>query len=552
MSKFNKIIDVSRSFMPMDPNAFPENLVGTQREDSPEQPLPILAFEGQNFLPTLYGYRSFFGLTSKLDIAALDPSVYGRVDKLYVFHFKQQVSGYSSDIPYTLMLALTEKGVYLCNPKVSGAGWSLLSGITSWTHDTSKRNIWFTYLLGNKFCINMVGTGYGYPSSYITLRTTNAYPNQAPLSSTGIGVSGMLGAFRAGNRRGYWDATGTVYWSDLAGTDFTPSLTTGAGYAVFTGTAGDIINVVPMHTGFIIYCTKSIVGVRLASSGASVWDAEAVTGETGIADVHHVCMGLDSKEHYAWTSQGFIKVSNYQDLRSSHKVEQVFPELTEYLKERRATIALECLNARYLFIQVADADVLNGYQSSYSDEFPAAPAALPSVFNMQELASENWFPTFKGAFVYDLRLQKWGKFVGDYIKLLDYQGVTQAMPDNIVTDNLGVDGAVLKADGHIYSFSAQADVSWLRWGKIGVYREGFTVAQEVHLHFRTPSKGSLTIDSSTDGRDFNVELTREFTYEYCRHFVAKFSSSGRWHTIKVSGQFDIQLMEFRGNISGRR
>ena len=171
---------------------------------------------------------------------------------------------------------------------------------------------------------------------------------------------------------------------------------------------------------------------------------------------------------------------------------------------------------------------------------------------MTELAAEEWFPTYKGAFVYDLRLQKWGKFNCEYKLIVDYQGVTNAMPDNLATDNFGVDAGVLKADGFIYSFTADSDVSWIRYGKIGFSRQGFTKGLEVRADFRTPSKGSITIDSSMDGRDLDPELQLDFPYEYCRSFVAKFSNAARWQTVTISGRFDLQFLEFRGNISGIR
>ena len=49
-----QIIDVTRSFLVTDPEAFYENLMVPQREDAPEKMLPVVAFEGYNFLPTLY------------------------------------------------------------------------------------------------------------------------------------------------------------------------------------------------------------------------------------------------------------------------------------------------------------------------------------------------------------------------------------------------------------------------------------------------------------------------------------------------------------------
>ena len=44
--------------------------------------MPIVAYEGYNFLPTVYGYRSYFDVTPKVDIQALP-----WCDKLINFHY---------------------------------------------------------------------------------------------------------------------------------------------------------------------------------------------------------------------------------------------------------------------------------------------------------------------------------------------------------------------------------------------------------------------------------------------------------------------------------
>lgn len=81
MPQFPKIIDVSQGYFPCDPNSFPENLHYTGQEDSPVKTSPVLLYDGWNILPTAYGYRSYFGLTSKIDVTALTT----RCDGLLVF-----------------------------------------------------------------------------------------------------------------------------------------------------------------------------------------------------------------------------------------------------------------------------------------------------------------------------------------------------------------------------------------------------------------------------------------------------------------------------------
>ena len=65
------VIDLSRSYIPVDPESFYENMGFTGQEDAPERLLQIVPFEGYNFLPTMYGYKSYFDTTSKLNITTL-------------------------------------------------------------------------------------------------------------------------------------------------------------------------------------------------------------------------------------------------------------------------------------------------------------------------------------------------------------------------------------------------------------------------------------------------------------------------------------------------
>lgn len=62
------IIDLRRSYIPQDPNAFPITMQTTQAEDSPEQRIPVLPYDGYNFMPTPQGYASFFGVNAKFPI----------------------------------------------------------------------------------------------------------------------------------------------------------------------------------------------------------------------------------------------------------------------------------------------------------------------------------------------------------------------------------------------------------------------------------------------------------------------------------------------------
>ena len=106
-----QIIDVTRSFLVTDPEAFYENQMVSQREDSPEKMLPIVAYEGYNFLPTLYGYRSYFDATSKLDIGSLA----SRCDRIVLYQF----ANYQN-----ILVALCEDGIWTNSGGTAAEAWN--------------------------------------------------------------------------------------------------------------------------------------------------------------------------------------------------------------------------------------------------------------------------------------------------------------------------------------------------------------------------------------------------------------------------------------------
>src|SRR5690348_15105999 len=106
-----KFIDITRSFIPLDPATFPDTLHGTAREDFPEDAAKVVAYKGKNFLPTSYGYKSYFGMNSALGIDALT----SRLDRILIL----QTSIFSN-----ILVAMCEDGIWLKQGEEAGA----------WTH----------------------------------------------------------------------------------------------------------------------------------------------------------------------------------------------------------------------------------------------------------------------------------------------------------------------------------------------------------------------------------------------------------------------------------
>ena len=199
-----QIIDVTRSAVITDPEAFYENLMSTGQEDSPERTIPIVAYEGYNFLPTLYGYRSYFDTTATLDIAALG----SRCDLVVLYQF----ANYSN-----VLVALCEDGIWTNSGGTASEVWTHKVTLSipapgsylAWTYCVIE-NVLYMYRQGNASVYKLTPTAFG-PVTIVSF-----VPNF-------LNMTGQMGIFRANGRLGFWDSANSISWSSLFDfTDFTP------------------------------------------------------------------------------------------------------------------------------------------------------------------------------------------------------------------------------------------------------------------------------------------------------------------------------------------
>lgn len=352
MAQIAKIVDLNKSYLPIDPQAFAQNLSYTAQEDTPEKGLPIVAFEGYNFLPTSYGYRSYFGTETELTLDAL-PKL---CDKIFMIQSKTYEN---------MIVALCSDGVYTAS--VGSNAWTKILSLTdTWT--ASGVYSQYTYCI-----IENILYIYRQGHSHV-LRIKDDLTNDTFVPSF-LNMIGQMGIFRANGRLAFWDSEDSVAWSsafDL--TDFTPSIENLVGNSTFFGVLGRIVTIVPHGEGFIIYSTKSVVGVSYSNSATNIWDAMVITSISGIAHPKAVTIGSTVKEHFVYSTNGIAKVGHFNALSRQYEVEYILPELYDFLKEARDPVAVECHAARYLHFCVIDPSYINGITSFTGVTVPSLDA----------------------------------------------------------------------------------------------------------------------------------------------------------------------------------
>lgn len=347
-----QIVDITKSYLPGDPNSFVQNLVNTDREDGEEKTLPLVPFEGYNFLPTSYGYKSYFGTNSLLDIDAL-PS---RCQYLFTY----QLPNYQ-----TRFIALCEDGIWVCNGNVAASAWThsvVFDLVTPPTYDPLVYQEWTHCIIENVLYMYQQGRSSAWKTAIVTNEL--AIQTHTP---TFLNMAGQMGIFRAGTRLGFWDSANSVSWSsNLDLTDFTPSLENLAGNRIFGAVVGRIVTIKSHGEGFIVYSTKSVVGATFMSSGSLMWDAKKVFDNTGVSYSRAVTVGKTDNEHFMFGTSGIYTIGKYNALVGKYEGDAILPEVYDYLKESRDPVYLSILQDRYLCFSVISSDYIYGRQSFYT------------------------------------------------------------------------------------------------------------------------------------------------------------------------------------------
>ena len=467
MASFTKILDITKSYVPLDPRSFSENYHNTAGEDRPVEPFPVIAYQGINFLPTAYGYKSYFGVNSFLAIEDL-PS---RAQHVFVV----QSTSFTN-----YLIALCEDGIWRKTGEESGA-WEHIVPLTynpetykEWTYTTLSndlyvyraqdpvyyvlygreilrpeelRTVWPSPNTGTK--VEFLATANPFsgaaeisiayvdnegqislpsaPSSvtfaatkqvniswtpvvgaalyriyrrqegvtYVTESTSpeviytsllleeeiEEYPEDLnsllpefyPLEvePSFLNMQGQQGIFSAGHRLGFWDSANSIAWSSLDDfSDFTPSIQTLAGSAIFNSVKGRIVNILSHGEGFVIYATKSIIYVRRKIDATFQWEPAVLLTDTGIAFSVEACVAAPDTTHFVYTAVGIYRIEE-------GRIEVIVPEIYDYLKSMEEPVALKVLQNRFLFLQVLNAEYLVGKVSLTTSIVPATTITFP-------------------------------------------------------------------------------------------------------------------------------------------------------------------------------
>lgn len=195
---------------------------------------------------------------------------------------------------------------------------------------------------------------------------------------------------------------------------------------------------------------------------------------------------------------------------------------------------------------------IDGYNSEGITSAHTSYTLPGASFLMQTGSIEAAYPTFTGAIVLDMQLKKWGKYKGVHKILLESTPANAAIQGTVTYSDLGANAGILNSAGEIRLFDSQPADSWIRWGKIGFYRLGMSNLLEVKAQMRYASDFKIITETSLDGKmlDSNSTTWNSYNAEVIGEHLP--DVIGRWHTVRISGNYDLTGLEIRATIAGRR
>lgn len=359
MAQMTKYVDLTRSYIPMDPNSFPEGLHIADIKE--ENKVPVMAIDGRNFLPTAYGYKSYFGTDISLGIEDL----LERADWVILFQNAARNN---------FLVALCDSGIWYKYGGTTGA-WTQAVVLPHNRENPLVHYKWsFTVLQNILYCYRENGDHYYIIESQV--------PDPGILVSTKtptfLNMTAQKGIFSAGNRLGFWDSANATAWSALDEKEnFTPDLETLAGITTFDQLLGTIVTCRAHGDGFLIYATKSILYIQRDYESTYVWNPTVVMKETGVAYPEQVVAAIPDTTHFAYTNTGLYKIE-------SGAPEVLVPEITDFFRNMQQPKYLGLMEGRYLWVQIMAADYVTGYPIILEGQVPSITVEFAAT-NLQEL-----------------------------------------------------------------------------------------------------------------------------------------------------------------------
>lgn len=318
-----------------------------------------------------------------------------------------------------------------------------------------------------------------------------------------------------------------VAWSSIVDpTDFTPSLTTGAGGGDLEAAKGKIVACVPHAQGFIIYTESNIVAATYSGNSRYPFNFREIPGSAGISDINQVTFDSNSGNHYVYTTSGLQLVNTTQS-------QIVLPELTDFISGKLLEDYNETTDT---FSQTLLTTEMKKELTMVSDRYLVISYGIAS---------------YTHALVYEISAKRWGKLKQAHVTCFDFldssSSITEAPRQSI--GFLNSDGSIVIAD---FTDPKNTYTGVICLGKYQFVRQRLLQLDQIFLENITSGTTPVVkVLTALDGKNVTsvtpslITSTGLFRSYGCR-------AIGINHSLLIKGSFTLTSLELTFNIHGKR
>lgn len=400
---------------------------------------------------------------------------------------------------------------------------------------------------------------YMFYAKYGCFKYTTSTATIDPVTLTSLNLPDILGICAANGYMIAWTAIG-VSWSSLIDpTDFTPSLTTGAGGGQINEAKGAVICCLPIAGGFLVYCERNIVAAKYMGNVQFPFVFAEVPGSSSVQSPEQVSWQSNLGSHYAWTDIGLIELDK-------NGIRNLYADVTDFIAARvfedfdessltlirepllaSMNIKISIIGSRFMIMSYGT--VPNNYTHALFYDITMkrwGKLKIPhrDVFqwNQPSLIGPITYSQLEGRSYNDLQGTTYGAFAG----------VINAAPD--IKSNI----AFLQADGTVkvvnFNYQETNASGVLITGKYQFFRNNWTIHLATKLEtVRQGNTLAFYIYASKDGKTLNPAhpmLIKTVNSPEVQEFAGKVTAQS--FALAFIGAFNINSLELTLMRGGNR
>lgn len=373
------------------------------------------------------------------------------------------------------------------------------------------------------------GTSYLYLPLFYCFKIDLVARALVPQPLTGLDVTSIIGIVASAGYLVAYSVNAVAWSSTIDPTDFTPSLTTGAGGGNVEGLKGSIVACIVHALGFIVYSTGNAVGALYSGNARYPFQFREIVGTGGLESSELVVSDANTTNHYAYTSSGLQSVSMQQ-------AQTVYPELTDFMAQG----------------MMEDWDFVNSIMS-----YQQSPGTGGFQAKKLTMVADRYFVVSYGVYVdnlthavvYDVILNRWGKLKFAHSDCFEWVNTPAPGADPAKHSLAFMDSA-----GNISTANVQHQecegVIFL--GKYQLQRSRLMQLETVELEDVDHDKNTdVLLLTSLDGKNTTSSSPTSTTiHRDIRKYT--FHKTGVNHTVVVLGNFKLNTIILSLTNQGRR